>query len=250
MEAFEAYVSEACNQPIAGWNFATLDGRFVDGQLPWSYTSTVLPLIRQTASMLDLDTGGGEFLARLPVRAPYTKATEGHAPNIELARARLAPLGVTVSAIDRSTNRLPFGDAAFDLVLGRHAGFDWTEVFRVLRHDGVFVTQQVGSDNHHDINERLGPPPMSGTGEWTLDIARAAAETAGFEILRAAEAYRTDKIFDIAALIIQLRLVPWQIPDFSIDRYRDRLREIHDAIAHNGYLEVTGHRFLLVARKP
>ena len=47
---------------------------------------------------LDIETGGGEVLATVARPPALLVATEGWRPNVEVARARLRPLGVQVVA--------------------------------------------------------------------------------------------------------------------------------------------------------
>jgi cyclopropane fatty-acyl-phospholipid synthase-like methyltransferase len=64
--------------------------------LPWDYTATVLEHARRSPDLLDLGTGGGEWLAALPYRPARTVATEAWPPNVSVARGRLKPLGTEV----------------------------------------------------------------------------------------------------------------------------------------------------------
>lgn len=86
----------------------------------------------------------GELLSRLRPFPEIVCATEAYAPNVPIAKERLEPLGVRVMAI-QDDNSLPFGDAGFDLVLNKHESFSPTEVRRILRPGGTFLTQQVGA---------------------------------------------------------------------------------------------------------
>ncbi|HZC93833.1 MAG TPA: SAM-dependent methyltransferase, partial [Mycobacterium sp.] len=58
------------------------------------------------------------------------------------------------------------------------------------------------------------------------------------------------EFFDIGAVIYFLRKVIWTVPDFSVDRYRERLREMHDQIEANGPFVAHATRLLVEARKP
>jgi hypothetical protein len=40
-------------------------------------------------------------------------------------------------------------------------------------------------------------------------------------------------IFDINAIVYYLKIVSWEIPDFTIQKYFDKLWEIHKQIAKN-----------------
>jgi SAM-dependent methyltransferase len=102
-------------------------------------------LVRGSTSLLDVDAGGGELLACLAPLPARTTAVEGWAPNLTVARERLAPLGVDVRFAPDA--RLPGDGRSVDLVLNRHGRLNPEETARVLRPGGALLTQQVGSDD-------------------------------------------------------------------------------------------------------
>ena len=57
--------------PFAGWDFSHLDGRWEEEELPWDYEGIARGLLRPEHELLDMETGGGEFL--LALRHPYEK---------------------------------------------------------------------------------------------------------------------------------------------------------------------------------
>ena|SRR5436190_13786174 len=61
------FLMDEANYPFTGWDFShiTATRRMVEGALTWSYTSKILMRLRQIQSLLDMGTGGGEFLSRL-----------------------------------------------------------------------------------------------------------------------------------------------------------------------------------------
>lgn len=76
---------------IDGWDFSHIAGRCIEGKLPWDYRAKVLDFLKPESRILDLGTGGGEFL--LSLRHPFalTSVTESYAPNFELCeKARAA----------------------------------------------------------------------------------------------------------------------------------------------------------------
>lgn len=249
-ELFDLFLADA-EQPFAGWDFAYLadTGRMASEPLPWSYASVVLPHLRRVRAALDMGTGGGELLALLRPFPPRMCATEGYAPNVPIARARLEPLDVAVYAIG-DDDLLPFADAeSFDLVINRHESYAPGEVARVLRPGGRFITQQVGVDNDVRLNELLGIAHDVPWQHWRLATARAQLETAGFRVSEAREAFPNTRFYDIGAVAYYLNAVPWQAPGFSVPGHRDALRRIHQLIEREGHLEVANHRFFLVAQK-
>ena len=64
-----------------------------------------------------------------------------------------------------------------------------------------------------------------------------------------AESLRTE-FLDIGAVVYFLRKVIWMVPDFTVERYRDRLRELHELIAREGRFVAHATRFLIEARRP
>jgi hypothetical protein len=58
------------------------------------------------------------------------------------------------------------------------------------------------------------------------------------------------EFFDVGAVVYFLRKVVWTVPDFSVERYRDRLRELHRHIEAEGSFVAHSSRVLVEARKP
>lgn len=58
------------------------------------------------------------------------------------------------------------------------------------------------------------------------------------------------EFFDIGAVVYFLRKVIWMVPGFTVERYRERLRELHELIESEGPFVAHSARFLIEARKP
>lgn len=248
---FEAYLAHDGGE-MEGWSFAAMSssGRTDADPLPWSYGSIVIPWIERAESLLDMGTGGGEVLSYLRPLPAEAHATEGWAPNIPVARARLESLGVTVHALEHRDDPLPFADATFDLVINRHGAYQPAEVFRVLKPGGRFITQQVGGRNNRHLNDLFETGPALDQSTWTLDRAVQDALDAGFRIIDQIEAFPASRFYDVGALVFYLRAISWQIAGFSVEAFRSKLFEIHLLIESQGWLEVGEHRFLIEAERP
>lgn len=239
---------EAERQPIEGWDFSHLDGRMESGPLPWDYRQIVLERLRPDMRLLDMGTGGGEFL--LSLRHPHrlTAVTEGYAPNLALCRERLSPLGIEVMAVGDDQS-LPFPDERFGLIINRHEDFSAEEVYRCLRPGGLFITQQVGGGNNHDLAARLIPGCPSSFPGHTLANSAHMLVAAGFEILTQMQAFPFVRFFDIAALVYFARIIEWEFPGFSVDACIDQLTGLQEELDRTGHIAGTEHRFMIVAQK-
>ncbi len=246
MAEFEALIGEAQTQPITGWGFSFLYGRSVEEELSWNYKGIVQEAKAQVTSLLDMGTGGGEFLSSLAPLPQDTCATEGYGPNVAVAQRRLEPLDVSVAYVE-SDDHLPFEEDRFELIINRHESYAPTEVHRILRSGGAFITQQVGGQNDNRINEFLQAPVNEAFAHWKLDFAAEELRQANFQVIDACEAFPVTRFYDVGAVVYYLRMVEWQIPGFTVERYAGKLRELHHFITSNGCFEVPSHRFLIMA---
>ena len=235
---------------IHGWDFSHIHGKFDEEQkLPWDYETLVRHYLKPDHELLDMDTGGGEFL--LSLKHPYerTSATEAYAPNVKLCEKVLSPLGITFKEAD-CTGELPFADNTFDLVINRHGSFNSEEIYRVLKPNGIFITQQVGAENDRELVAQLmeNVPPMPFPDQY-LDITVKKFEEAGFTILEKQEAFRPIRFWDIGALVWFARIIEWEFPGFSVENSLERLYALQEKIEQKGAIEGMTHRFLIVANK-
>lgn len=246
--SYELHVREAEATPLEGWDFSALHGRLTETPPPWDYRTVIASHLARAEHLLDMGTGGGEFLAGLDALPARVTATEGYPPNIPVATRRLEPLGVRVVAIDADETRaLPLPDDGFDVVINRHEYYDPDEIRRILAPGGVFITQQVGGDDLSELNTALGDHPPEHS-DWNAGFARRQLEQAGLRVTDSRERHSPGEFRDIGAVVLYLRLTPWQITGYRLADYGDRLRELHDRITAAGPLSVRHHRFLIEAR--
>ena len=235
---------------IYGWDFSHLDGRLdEDTNFPWDYRQVIGQYLKQDLKLLDIDTGGGEYLLSLEHPYENTAATENYPPNVQLCKEKLLPLGIDFRQAD-GAGALPFAEGSFDVVIDRHGDFCPKEIYRVLKPGGVFVTQQVGAENDRELVELLcGDIPMPFPKQYAAQAADAFC-AAGFSVLRQDECFRPIRFYDVGALVWFARVIPWEFPDFSVDTHLEKLLNAQHVLECNGYLEGRTHRFLLVAQKP
>lgn len=248
-DAFDRLVAEAEAASFAGWDFSWLEGRWIDSPPPWDYGQRVLAALPEVQSLLDMGTGGGEFLVSLAPLPPDTWATENYPPNMPIARGRLEPLGVHVIT-GVADHALPLSDGYFDLVINRHESFDAGEVRRILKPGGRFITQQVGGQDNLGLNELLQDVVAFEFVDWGPAVAVQQLEAAGLAVTGQFEAFPETHVADIGAVVYYLRAVPWQIDGFTVASYRDKLLALHRQILRDNGLTLLSHRFYLEAQKP
>ncbi|MGB7595245.1 MAG: methyltransferase domain-containing protein [Erysipelotrichaceae bacterium] len=249
MEKKHAFWYQEEQRSIEGWDFSHLDGRWESDPLPWDYTELVKQYLQASDTLLDLGTGGGELL--LTLKHPYelTSVTEGYPPNYERCLKTLCPLGITVKPID-DTNHLDFPDQSFDIVIDRHEAYDLSEVMRVLKSGGYFVTQQCGGLNNVDLSRRFIPDFISEYADFNYLTEVATFRKAGFEIIHHEEYLPKLRFYDVGAIVFYAKNIPWEFPGFSVERYLPQLDEMQSLIEKERYIESTESRFLIIARKP
>jgi SAM-dependent methyltransferase len=241
----------AARQVPEGWDFSHLAGGLIDDKPPWDYPAACRTALRAAAHVLDMGTGGGEFLRSLAdVRPADTTATEGWEPNVPVATANLAGLGIPVVRYDPDAEPrvpMPFPSGRFDLVLNRHESFDAAELSRVLAPGGVFLTQQVGGDEFAEVHDIFGGEPAYPG--HTLENVAAALQATGFRVEESAAWHGSSRFADVRTLVSFFALVPWAVPDdFSVDAYAGQLLRLHaDGPARGRPLTFTQSRFWLRA---
>jgi SAM-dependent methyltransferase len=249
-KTFDELIAEGAAEPVAGWDFSWFAGRATEERPAWGYSALIAAAIRGARAVLDIQTGGGEVLADAGKLPPVMAATESWPPNLAKATRLLRPRGVVVVA-DEDTPPLPFADAAFDLVTSRHpVRTYWAEIARVLEPGGTYLSQQVGPRSVAEVTEFfLGPQDPVALGARHPDRARIEADDAGLDVVDLRYEELRTEFHDVGAVVYFLRKVIWIVPGFTVDRYRDRLHDLHEKIRAEGTFRATTTRYLIEARK-
>ena len=252
---YEDLVSSAVHTEFKGWDFSYVlsSGRMKEDPLSWSYEKIVKEYFYGCRNLLDMGTGGGEVLSSLIPLPQNSYATESYIPNVEVAKLRLEPLGVKVVYIPENPmppycDDLPFECNYYDLIINRHEAYMPKELFRILKNNGSFITQQVGFLSAANlIKDMLGKKAKYGN--WNLQSAITELKEAGFKIIQKNEEISNIYFFDVGALVYYLRAIPWLIGGFTSEKYDKSLRYIHEIIESQGYYQTLAHRFLIIAQK-
>jgi len=246
---FEELLAEGASVPVEGWDFSWFEGRATEERPSWAYARTMGERMATATVALDVQTGGGEVLAGIPKPPPVLLATESWTPNLLIADRNLRPLGGQVAQADDDAD-LPFADDTFDLVVSRHPTVTvWPEIARVLRPGGTYFSQQVGDGSVQELIEAMiGPHEVSDS--RSPGRHGMLARDAGLDVVDLRKQSLRMTFDDIGAVVHLLRKVFWLVPDFTVDRYRPQLADLHERIQADGPFVAHATRFLIEARKP
>lgn len=247
---YKVWKEEENQAHIKGWDFSHIHHRYKEeNDLPWDFKAIIHNYLKKDRKLLDMETGGGEFL--LSFNHPYnnTSAIEGYKPNVEYCKEVLVPLGIDFKEAD-GEEVLPFAKDSFDLITNRHGAYNIAELTRVLKKDGLFITQQVGAENDKELIHLLQPELTTfAYSNLYLDVQKQEFIKHGFEIIECGETFRPIYFYDVGALVWFARIIEWEFPGFSVDTHLENLYKAQVMIEKHGFIEGSIHRFYIVAKK-
>ena len=238
-----------------GWDFTYLtdSGRMIEFPHEWNYINKIQPYLFGIDTLLDIGTGGGEIMSMLRPLPELSYAVEDYPPNIKVAQEKLVPLGVKVMPIEEGSDppfgNLPFDDSYFDLVINRHTGYTGSEIFRILKPDGHYITQQVNGQTTINLQRILLGDETIEAPYWNLKVATDRLRACGFRIIEETEYAGCLRFFDIGAIVYHLVACPWTVEDFTVEKYRGKLLCLHRYIEQQGYFDMDYGLLFLIARK-
>jgi SAM-dependent methyltransferase len=230
-----------------GWDFSYLNNRWEDEELPWNYKYIINNYLKPNYKLLDMGTGGGEFL--LSLNHPYnnTCVTEAWEPNVKLCKEKLSPLGISVNQVF-DDNKLPFEDNSFDIIINKHEAYSVKEVKRILKPNGIFITQQVGGKNNEILSRLLIRNFKSEYYHIDLNYTIIELNEHNFDILYSSEYFPYLRFYDVGAIVYFAKIIEWEFPGFSVNNCFKELCKLHKKILTDSYFESLEHRFIFVSK--
>ena len=251
---YENQVNAAMEANFQGWDFSLLTktGRVSETPLSWNYNTIVRSHIKDIKTLLDMGTGGGEVLTSLSPLPCITYATESYLPNVDVAKSRLSSIGVEVIYVPENSqppysDSLPFGNGFFDVIINRHEAYYPKEIKRILKNQGIFITQQVGFLGCANLLKDMMGKEVK-YGNWNLQSAADEIIDCGLSIKHKNEQISFMRFYDIGAVVYYLKAIPWLVEDFTPEKYKKQLLYIYETIKQNGYYEMLSHYFMIVAQ--
>ena len=237
-------------EDFLGWDFSDINAKTVSKPLPWDYKKVIGQYLNREDLLLDMGTGGGEFLLSLEHPYENTYVTEAYPPNIKLCEQRLVPLGITLFKNKENQAHIP-SQILFDVIINKHDEYHPEEVYKGLKEGGYFITQQVGGKNNQELSKALLGYSYKDFSKdtWDLAHARKNLENVGFDILCAEEVFSSVKYVDLETIVAYASIIEWEFPGFDVDKNARELAQIEGVLQDKGYIEGQEHRFLLICKK-
>ena len=237
------------SKSFTGWDFSYLDGRWDEESLPWDYKKIIFEYLKPDHQLLDIGTGGGEFL--LSLNHPYcnTTITEGYLPNYQLCVNKLRPLGIRILNYVGDEILNDINDNQFDIVINRHESYNEEELYRILKPNGIFITQQVGAYNNRDLATFFDENHIDSFPELTLDKALNRLKSNNFNIIYKDEYFPILKFYDLGAIAYFAKIIQWEFINFNVKDNIDKFLLLQEQLKQKGFISSKEHRFIIVAKK-
>jgi SAM-dependent methyltransferase len=233
---------------FSGWSFDDLKVTNLEDSEPWDYVAIAREHLPNAQHVIDMGTGGGEIYSRIidgfDDAGERFFASEEWDINAPVARERLAPIGVNV--VNASSERTPWADASFDLILSRHEAIIPAEIARILRPGGVFITQQVAKEQWQELAEFI--PNRTVFPDHFVDYRREF-EAAGMTVSRAEHRAWRAAYATLGEVVYMLLMSPWEFESFDPIRDLDALLALEDKHGTPEGIVLTHARYLMIAAR-
>jgi SAM-dependent methyltransferase len=237
------------NGKLDGWNFSRVRVQY--DPVPWNYVDVVRHYLKPQDRVLDVGTGGGEIFLSL---APYFGEGIGIDQNpamIDTAKrnkSTLAPDKISLLVMEGSAFQFEAGE--FDVVLLRHLRVYVSEIVRVLRKRGYFITQMVGQQSSKNILDAFGWTPSSFGPDWWQTVDQLADEFLlhGCRIVAQAEYNVPYWFLDLESFMFWLLSVPWP-EEIELEKHWQNINRFLETSQTERGIETNEHRGLLIVQK-
>lgn len=232
-----------------GWNFSEV--KSITEGATWRFYEEVIKKCDNNAILLDIGTGGGENVLKISSALHLLIGIDLSSGMIETARSNLRKSDVSnVKFFQMSSENIQFPSGFFDVISSQHAPFSSKEVFKVLKTNGYFLTQQVCEADKLNLKEVFGRGQAFNQSDGELKEQYIhELRNAGFSEVISYEYNAIDYYQRPEDLIFLLKHTPI-IPDFGRDKKDFEIlnRFIEKSKNEKGIM-TNSKRFLIIAKK-
>jgi SAM-dependent methyltransferase len=140
---------------INGWDFSKIKSTSIGVQ--WDFYEEVKQICKPNDILLDIGTGGGEKVLGIASSILLLVGIDNSNGMIKTAKSNLKKSRVAnVQFIQMTSEDLQFPNNFFDVISSCHAPFIASEVAKVLKEGGTFLTQQVSEADKLNLKQAFG----------------------------------------------------------------------------------------------
>ncbi len=232
-----------------GWDFSNIHVQ-TEGE-KWNFYKLVADRLNHDHIWLDLASGSGEKIIPYADRCCLLVGSDITNSMIDKASENIKKSGrdnIRFAKFDASV-RIDFPDDFFDIISVRQGPFDPGEVARVLKKNGIFLTQEVEYRDKHNFMEYFGRHQMmEASGLLAAKHARSFKDLGFSDIFM--DEYNADEYYEREEDILFLLQHTPIVPDFGQDKsdMESFKSFIRDNTTKKG-IRTNSHRSLLIAIK-
>lgn len=232
---------------INGWDFSKLN--VTTEGVKWDFYEEVTKRCKSSDILLDVGTGGGENVLRIASSLLLLVGIDLSSGMIETAQTNLKKSKVSnVRFSQMSSDNLQFPTGFFDVISNCHAPFVSSEISKVLKNGGIFLTQQVSEADKLNLKIAFERGQDFGRADGTLKESYIKdLKAAGFTEIQSFEYDAIDYYQRPEDLIFLLKHTPI-IPDFG--KVENDMIILNDFIENNRTdkgIRTNSKRFLIIA---
>jgi SAM-dependent methyltransferase len=234
---------------LNGWDFSKLK-TVTEGE-QWNFYYEVTQRCNKSDLLLDIGTGGGEALLSIADTALLLVGIDNSAGMIQTATHNLLESKLNnVRFLHMEAEKVAFPELFYNVISCRHSEFVAKEVAKVLRSEGVFLTQQVSENDKLNIKQAFGRGQAFEIEDGLLKNKYISElGKAGFNDIKYYDFDATQYFKTYEDLVFFLRYTP-VIPNFGqVERDFDILRKFIESNQTDKGIRTNLKRFMIVAKK-
>ncbi|MBM7361650.1 class I SAM-dependent methyltransferase [Priestia taiwanensis] len=234
---------------VNGWNFSNV--RVQSEGVKWNFYEEVTKRCTHSDILLDVGTGGGENVLNIASSCLFLVGVDLSHGMIKKAQSNLEESEIqNVRFTHMSSDCLQFPNGFFDVVSCNHAPFVATEIAKVLKNGGIFLTQQVSEADKLNIKEAFGRGQSFGEEDGTLREAyMQELKEAGFSEVKSFEYDAIDYYERQEDILFLLTHAPI-IPNFGQEeRDSEIVQHFIETNQTAKGIRTNSKRFLIIAKK-
>ena len=139
---------------IIGWDFSKLKYKIEDNS-EFQFFNEINNKVKSNTILLDIGTGGGEKLTNLITDNCLLKIGTDFS-NEMVKNANKQNIKNNIRFFEMDSKNIKFPNEFFDVISARHTPFWINEVYRILKKEGYFFTEQIDEDDCLPLKKIFG----------------------------------------------------------------------------------------------